>query len=106
MLRKNVSLNLFVKVRDEVQNVFVKSSLSRNGLSALLKVSARLRRRTRLNERLVQNDRSLVSSEQNYRHVTELICSQEGNTGSSRSRREMINLTAISLTSVCCEKLS
>jgi len=43
-------------------------------------------------------------SEQNYRHVTELMCSQEGNTGSSRSRREMINLTAISLSSGCCEK--
>jgi len=42
-------------------------------------------------------------SKQNYRHVTELICSQEGNTGSSRSRREMINLTAISLSSGCCE---
>jgi len=45
-------------------------------------------------------------SEQNYRHVTELICSQEGNTGSSRSPREMIDLTAISLSSGCCEKLS
>jgi len=45
-------------------------------------------------------------SEQNYRHVTELICSQEGNKGSSRSPREMINLTAISLSSGCCEKLS
>jgi len=31
-------------------------------------------------------------SEQNYTHVTELICSQEGNTGSSRRPREIINL--------------
>jgi len=37
--------------------------------------------------------------ERNYRHVTELTYSQEGNTGSSRSPREMINLTAISLSS-------
>jgi len=44
--------------------------------------------------------------EQNYRHATELICSQEGSTGSSRSRREMINLTVVSLSSGCCEKLS
>jgi len=36
-------------------------------------------------------------SEQNYRHVTELICSREGNAGFSRSPRKMINLTAIEL---------
>jgi len=41
-------------------------------------------------------------SEQNYRHLTELICNQEGNGGSSKSRREMINLIAISLSSGCC----
>jgi len=45
-------------------------------------------------------------SEQNYSHVTELICSQEGNTGSSRSRREMINLTVISLSSDFCKMSS
>jgi len=95
--KKNVSLNLFDKVRDEVQNVFVKSFQSRSELSALLKIGARCRRRTWLNGRLEWDDRRLT--EQNYRHVTELICSQEGNTGSSRSRREMINLTAISLSS-------
>jgi len=42
----------YVKVRDEVQNVFVKSFQSRSGLSALFKISARCRRRTRLNGRL------------------------------------------------------
>jgi len=42
-------------------------------------------------------------SELNYRHVSELICSQEGNIGSSGSPREMINLKVIS---VSCEKLS
>jgi len=41
-------------------------------------------------------------SEQNYRHETELICSQEGNTESSRSPREI----TISLSSGCGEKLS
>jgi len=48
----------------------------------------------------------IARSEQNYRYVTELICSQEGNTRSRRSPREMINLTAISLSSGCCKKLS
>jgi len=46
-----------------------------------------------------------VWSEQNYKHVTELICSQEGNTGSSRSPSEVINPTAISLSygaARCC----
>jgi len=33
--RKNLLCNLFVKVRDEVPNVFVKGFLSRNGMSAL-----------------------------------------------------------------------
>jgi len=47
-----------------------------------------------------------ATSEQNYRHVTELIFSQEGNTGSSRIPRETVNPTAISLSSGCCEKLS
>jgi len=42
-------------------------------------------------------------SVQNYRHVTEPICSQEGNTGSSKTRRKMINLTEMCLGSVCCE---
>jgi len=47
-----------------------------------------------------------VRSEQNYKYVSELTCSQEGDTGSSRSPREMRNLTAISLSSGCCEKPS
>jgi len=41
---KNVSLNVLLKVRDGVQNVFVKSFHSRSGRSALLKICARLRR--------------------------------------------------------------
>jgi len=52
----------FVKEGDEVDNVglfFVKSVQSRSGLSALLKISARLRRRTRLNGGLVVDDRRL-----------------------------------------------
>jgi len=49
--------------------------------------------------------RQTARSEQNYRHMTELICSQEGNTESSGSPTEMINLTVISLSSGCCEKL-
>jgi len=44
-------------------------------------------------------DSCRMTAKQNHRHVTELVCSQEGNTGSSRSPREMINLTAISLSS-------
>jgi len=68
-------------------------------MSALLKVCARLRRRTRLNGRLVRNDCRL--QDQNIiTGMWQLICSQEDNTGSSRSRREMINLTAISLSSL------
>jgi len=59
-------------------------------------------RQTRLNAARRQTARS----EQNYRHVTELICSQKGNRKSSRNQREIINLTAISLSSCCCEKLS
>jgi len=58
-MRKNVSLNLFVKVRDRVQNVFVKYFQSRSGLSAVLKISAKSRRRTRLNGRLVVVDDAL-----------------------------------------------
>jgi len=42
-----------------------------------------------------------VRSEQNYRCVTEVICSQVSKV-SSRSRREIKNLTAISLSSGCC----
>jgi len=38
MRRKNLSLNLSVKLRDEVQNVFVNSFQSRSGLSALCKI--------------------------------------------------------------------
>jgi len=57
--KNNVSLNIFVKARDEVQNVFVQSFQSRSGLLALLKISTRCRRRTRLNGRLVRNDCSL-----------------------------------------------
>jgi len=45
-----------VKVRDEVRNIFVKSFQSRSGLSTLLKISARCRRWTWLNRRLVWND--------------------------------------------------
>jgi len=84
----------------------VKSFQLRSGLSALLKVSARCRWRTRLNGRLVRHDRRLPDQNRITDDTTELICSQEGNTGSNRSRREMINLTAISLGSGCCEKLS
>jgi len=51
-------------------------------------------------ERKTGEDRPQTArSEQNYRHMTELICSQEGNTGSSRSPREMINPTVTSLSS-------
>jgi len=51
-------------------------------------------------ERKTGVERPLTArSEQNYSHVTELICSQEGNTGSSRSRRKMMNLTVISVSS-------
>jgi len=57
--RKNLSLNLFVKISDEVKNAFVKSFQSRSGLSALLKIGARCRKRTRLNGRPVRNDRWL-----------------------------------------------
>jgi len=53
MRTKNVSLNLFVKVMAEVQNVFVKSFQSKSGLLALLTIGAKFRRRTRLNGRLV-----------------------------------------------------
>jgi len=42
--RINLSLNLSVKVRDEVQNVFVKSFQSKSGLLTLLKISLRCRR--------------------------------------------------------------
>jgi len=106
--RKNLSLNFSAKVADEVQNELVKSFQQRSGLLALLKISARCRRWTQLNGRLVRHDCRLPDgrSEQNYRHVTELICSQAGNTGSSRSQRKMIKLTAKSLISGCCEKLS
>jgi len=86
-VEKNVSLNLFVKVRNKIQNVFVK-----NLQSAWSKTNSI--------ERKTGAERSQTArSEQNYRHVTKLICSEESNTGSSRSPREMINLTAISLSS-------
>jgi len=99
---KNISLNLSVEVRDEVQNVFVKSFQSRSGLSALLKMQ-----KTNWIEWKTAAERSQTARpKQNYRHVTELICSQEGNTGSIRSQREMINLIVISLSSGCCKKLS
>jgi len=49
---KNVPLNLFLEVWDQAQNVFGKNFQSRTALAALLKISARLRRRTRLNGRL------------------------------------------------------
>jgi len=99
MCKENALLNLFVKVRDRVQNVLVKSFQSRSGLSVLLKISARCRRRMRLEDCHGVERLQTARSEQNYRHVTELICSLEGNTGSCRSPREMINLTAISLSS-------
>jgi len=85
--RKNASLNLFVNVRDEVQNVFVKGFQSRSWLSVVLKIRERLRRQIRLNGRLVVHDHILQTarSERNHKHVTEQICSQEGNSGSSRS---------------------
>jgi len=63
LAKRNVSWNLFVRVRDEVQNVFVKSFQWRSGLSALLEISARCRRRTRLNGRLVRNDRRFIRTE-------------------------------------------
>jgi len=101
--RKNVLLYLFVEAKDEVQNVLVKSFQSRSGLAALLKISAK----TNSIERKTGAEwQQTARSEQNYRHVTELICSQEGNTGSSRNPREMINPTPSSLSSGCREKLS
>jgi len=45
-------------------------------------------------------------SEQNHKHVTELICNREGNPGSSRSPWEIKNLPALSLGCGCSEKLS
>jgi len=98
----NVSLNLFLKVRDEVQNVFVKSFQSRNGLTDQCKM-----KKTNSIKRKTGAERpETARADQNYKYVSEIICRQEGNTGSSRSPREMRNLTAISLSSGCCEKLS
>jgi len=45
-----------VEVKDEVQNIFVKSFQSISGLPALLKISARCGGWTLLNRRLVQNN--------------------------------------------------
>jgi len=99
-LRRKMFLK-FVNVGDEVQNVFVKKW-------AVSSVEDQCRmQKTNSIERKTGAERPQTAwSEQNYRHVTELISSQEGNTESSRGPRKMINLTAISLSSGCCEKLS
>jgi len=56
--------------------------------------------KTNFTERKTGAERQQTArSEQNYRHATELICSQEGNTRSSGIPKEMLNLTAISLSS-------
>jgi len=91
--KKDASLNLFVKVRDEVQNVFVKSSQSRSGLSALLKISARCRRRTWLED--------WCGTTADCQIRMELQACDWANMQSRRqhSPREMINLTVISLSS-------
>jgi len=85
MRRKNLLLNLSVSVSDKVQNVFVKFSIKKwavNSVEDQCKMQ-----KTNLIERKTGAERpQTVRSEQNYKHVTELICSQEGNTGSDRSK--------------------
>jgi len=83
---------------------FVNNFLSKSGLSALL---TRLTRRTRLIEWKTGSERlQTVRSEQNHKHMAELMFGHQGSPGSSRSLREIKNLTVISLSSGFCKKLS
>jgi len=104
--RKNVSLNLFLKVRDKVQNVFVKSSQSRSLAVSSVKDLCKTEKSNSIEQKTGVEQPQTARSEQTYKCVTELICSHEGNTGSSRSPRKTRNLKAISLSFDCCEKLS
>jgi len=105
--KKNVSLNLFVKVTDEVQNVFVNSVQSiKKWTVSSVEDQCKMQKTNSIEQKTGSERLQTARWEQNYRHVTQIICSQEGNTGFSRSPREMINLTAISLSFGCCKKLS
>jgi len=60
----------------------------------LLKISARLKKTNSIEWKTVAERPQTARSEQNYKHVTELIYRQEGNTRPSRSPREMRNLSS------------
>jgi len=81
---------LFVKVRDEVQNVYVQFSVKKWAVSSVE------------DQRKAENTNSIERKTGSGRLQavrSELICCQEGNPGSSRSLRKITNLAVISLSS-------
>jgi len=107
MCEEKCFIKFVLKVRDEVQNEFVKSFQPRNGLWAVVSSVVDLCKteKTNLIERKTGAERlQTARSKQNY--VTELICSQEGNTGSSKVQEKWETWQQYISALDCCEKLS
>jgi len=86
-----------------MQNIFIKSFLTRIGQSVLLEIfCSTVTQRTRSLGRPVVDCRGLSERNRISRvyTVAELICSQEENPGSSKSPRDIKKLTGISRSSV------
>jgi len=75
-VKKNVSLNLFVIVRDEVQNIICKAFSIKKLAVSSVEDQCKMQKTNSIERKTVVERLQTAISEQNYRHVTELICSQ------------------------------
>jgi len=73
--RKNVSLNLFIKVRDEsTKRIYKKFSIKKWDVSSVEDL-CKIEKTNSIEGKTGAERPQTARSEQNYRHVTELICS-------------------------------